>query len=54
MGIVKENEILSQAKKGQGETNQRLDELLANSAALTNCWPTSCRRSALGGSEAPG
>jgi hypothetical protein len=29
MGIVKENEILSQAKKGQGETNQRLDELLA-------------------------
>jgi hypothetical protein len=29
MGIVKENEILSQAKKAQGETNTRLDALLA-------------------------
>jgi hypothetical protein len=29
MGLVKENEILSQAKKGQGETNVRLDAILA-------------------------
>ncbi len=29
MGIVKEQEILTQAKKGQGETNERLDALLA-------------------------
>ena len=28
MGLVKENEILTQAKKAQGETNQRLDALL--------------------------
>ena len=28
MGLVKENEILSQAKKAQGETNERLDALI--------------------------
>jgi hypothetical protein len=29
VGIVKEQEILTQAKRGQGETNERLDALLA-------------------------
>jgi hypothetical protein len=29
MGFMAESEILRQAKKGQGETNQRLDALLA-------------------------
>jgi hypothetical protein len=28
MGVIKENEILSQAKKGQGETNARLETLI--------------------------
>lgn len=29
MGMLTENQILQQSKKGQGETNQRLDALLA-------------------------
>lgn len=28
MGVMGENAILTQAKKGQGETNQRLDALV--------------------------
>ncbi len=29
MGIMAESNILTQAKKGQGETNERLDALIA-------------------------
>ena len=36
MGIVKEQEILTQAKRGQGETNERLDALLAEVKQTNN------------------
>jgi len=35
MGIGTESQILSQAKKGQGETNNRLDAILAEMAKQT-------------------